>query len=109
MSLHGLRASSRTRHLVLPGVRMALGLTLLYLSLLVVVPLGVLVMRTLGMTWAEFSAAVASPRAMAAYRVTFGTAILAALVNMVFGGITAWVLVRYRLPGRRVLDAAVDL
>jgi len=109
ISLHGLHASSRTRHLVLPGVRLALGLTLLYLTLLVVVPLGVLVIRTFGMTWHEFWGAVASPRAVAAYRVTFGTAVAAALVNMVFGGITAWVLVRYRLPGRRLLDAAVDL
>jgi sulfate/thiosulfate transport system permease protein len=93
----------------LPGARLALGLSLTYLSLLVLVPLAGLVIRSAALSWSEFVAAVASPRAVAAYQVTFGTALAAAAINAVFGTIAAWVLVRYRFAGRKLLDAMVDL
>jgi sulfate transport system permease protein len=93
----------------MPGARLSLGLALTYLSLLVLVPLAGLVLRSASLSWPEFWKAVSAPRAVAAYQVTFGTAIAAAAVNAVFGGIAAWVLVRYRFPGRKALDAMVDL
>jgi sulfate transport system permease protein len=93
----------------IPGGRLALGLSLTYLCLLVLVPLAGLVLRSATLSWTEFWTAVSSPRALAAYRVTFGTAVAAAAINAVFGAIAAWVLVRYRFPGRKLLDAMVDL
>lgn len=109
MNIGPLKPSGHGRHAGLPGVRLTLGLTLVYLTLLVLLPLGILILRTVSLGWTEFFQAVASPRAIAAYRVTFGTAMAAAILNVVFGGITAWVLVRYRFPGRRLIDAIVDL
>jgi len=94
---------------VLPGFGLSLGFTLFYLGLLVLLPLSAAFIKTAGMSWAEFWAAVASPRVLAAYRVSFGLSLLAALVNVFFGGILAWVLVRYSFPGRQVVDALVDL
>ena len=93
---------------VLPGFGLTLGVTLGYLGVLVLIPLGALFLKASGMGWAEFLKAAGSPRAMASYRVTFGSALLAASVNAVMGTLMAWVLVRYRFPGRRVLDALVD-
>jgi sulfate transport system permease protein len=93
----------------IPGGRLALGLSLTYLCLLVLVPLAGLVLRSATLSWTEFWTAVSSSRALAAYRVTFGTAVAAAAINAVFGAIAAWVLVRYRFPGRKLLDAMVDL
>lgn len=102
---------TRTRrgHHVLPGFGPTLGYTLFYLSLIVLIPLAALVFHTSGMTWGEFASSVTSPRVAASYRVTFGSALAAALINAVFGTLTAWVLVRYRFPGKRVVDALVDL
>ena len=94
---------------VLPGFRPALALTLTYLSLLVLIPLSGLFLKTAGMTWEAFWAAVGNPRALAAYRLSFGASFVAAAINAVFGLIVAWVLVRYRFPGRRLVDAMVDL
>jgi sulfate transport system permease protein len=94
---------------VLPGFGITLGFTVAYLSLLVLIPLAGLFWRSASMTGAEFLAAVASPRALAAYRLSFGAAFAAGLVNAVFGLVVAWVLVRYRFPGRSVVDALVDL
>jgi len=94
---------------ILPGFGPALGFTLLYLSLVVLVPLAAMVMRTAGMGAADFFAAVFAPRALAAYRLSFGASALAALINAVFGVLVAWVLVRYRFPGKRIVDGAVDL
>jgi sulfate/thiosulfate transport system permease protein len=94
---------------VLPGFGPTLGYTVSYLSLIVLIPLSALVFKTAGMTWGAFAAAVTSQRVMASYRVTFGAAFAAAFINAVFGTLTAWVLVRYRFPGRRVVDALVDL
>ncbi|HWA08015.1 MAG TPA: sulfate ABC transporter permease subunit CysT [Opitutaceae bacterium] len=94
---------------VLPGFGLSLGFTLAYLGLIVLIPLSAAFLKAAGMSWSDFVAAVASPRVLAAYRVTFGISLLAALVNAFFGGIVAWVLVRYSFPGRRLVDALVDL
>lgn len=98
-------------HSVLPGFGLGLGFTLVYMSLLVMIPLAGLILFTVeNLTFGEFWArAVADPRVVASYRLTFFTALLAAVVNVVFGVITAWVLVRYDFPGRRLVDALVDL
>ena len=94
---------------VLPGFRLTLGYTLAYLFLIVLIPLSALVFKTFTLSWEQFWAAVASERVVASYQLTFGASFLAALVNVVFGLLIAWVLVRYRFPGKRVLDALVDL
>ncbi len=94
---------------VLPGFGLTLGFTLVYLSLLVLIPLGALFLRTASLSPAELFDAIASPRALAAYKLSFGAAAAAALVNAVFGFVVAWVLVRYRFPGRDFVDALVDL
>jgi len=97
------------RHRVLPGFGLSLGFTLLYASLIVVVPLSVLVLRSAASGPGPFWAAVTAPRVVASYRLTFGASLLAALINGVFGIVVAWVLVRHRFPGRRLVDALVDL
>ncbi|MFY9480237.1 MAG: sulfate ABC transporter permease subunit CysT [Aquabacterium sp.] len=98
------------RHSVLPGFDLALGLTLLYLSLIVLIPLSATFLRTVNdLTWVQFVETVTSPRVVASYKLTFGASLLAAIVNAVFGLLVAWVLVRYKFFGRRVVDALVDL
>jgi sulfate/thiosulfate transport system permease protein len=94
---------------VLPGFNLSLGTTVLYLSLIVLIPLSALVFKTFGLSWDQFRVAVSSPRVLASYRLTFGASLLAALVNVVFGLLVAWVLVRYRFPGKKIVDAMVDL
>jgi hypothetical protein len=89
------------RHSVLPGFDLALGFTLLYLSLIVLVPLAAAFLKTATMTWPAFWSAVSSARVVASYRLTFGASFLAAAVNAVFGLLVCWVLVRYEFPGRR--------
>jgi sulfate transport system permease protein len=97
------------RHSVLPGFDLALGITLLYLGVIVLIPLSAAFLKTFTMSWPAFQEAVASPRVLAAYRLTFGASLAAALVNAGFGLVVTWVLVRYRFPGRRVVDALIDL
>lgn len=99
----------RARRRILPGFGLSLGLSWLYLGLLVLLPLSGLFLKTFTLTWEHFWQAVASPRALAAYRLTFGASAVAALVNAVFGLLVAWVLVRYRFPGKSLVDALVDL
>jgi sulfate transport system permease protein len=94
---------------VLPGFDLALGFTLLYLGLVVLIPLSAAFLKTFTMTWPAFWATVTSPRVLASYRLTFGASLAAALLNAFFGLIVAWVLVRYSFPGKRVVDALVDL
>ena len=94
---------------VLPGFGPTLGYTMFYLSLIVLIPLSALFFKTAALTWDQFLVAVSAPRVLASYRVTFGSALFAAAVNGVFGVLVAWVLVRYRFPGRKLLDALVDL
>jgi sulfate transport system permease protein len=99
----------RSSRSALPGFNLSLGYTVLYLSLIVLVPLSAVFLRTAGMTWEHFTQAIASPRVLASYRISFGASLLAALLNLVFGLLLAWVLVRYPFPGRKVIDALVDL
>ncbi len=94
---------------VLPGFGLTLGFTLGYLGLLVLIPLAIAFLRVFQLSWDEFWQIVTAPRVVASYRLTFGAAFLAALVNTGFGLIVAWVLARYRFPGKRLVDALVDL
>ena len=94
---------------VLPGFKVTLGFTLFYLSVIVLIPLSALVFKTFTLTWEQFVAAVSSPRVVASYQLTFGASFLAALVNAVAGLLVAWVLVRYSFPGKKIIDALVDL
>ncbi len=94
---------------VLPGFRLSMGLTITYLSLLVLIPFAGLMIKVSGMQWNDYCTIITSPRILAAFRLTFGVSFLAALINAVFGFIVAWVLVRYRFPMRRLVDAMVDL
>ena len=94
---------------VLPGFGLAFGYTLLYLSLIVLIPLSAAFFKTFNLTWSAFWATVTAPRVLASLRLSFGASLIAALSNAVFGLLVAWVLVRYRFPGRRVIDALVDL
>lgn len=104
-----MSARKRSARRVLPGFNLTLGYTVLYLSLIVLIPLSALVFKTFTLTWDQFWLAVASPRVLAAYRLTFGASFLAALVNAFFGLLLAWVLVRYNFPGKKIVDALVDL
>jgi sulfate transport system permease protein len=104
-----LNALPRSRRLPRPGFGLTLGYALLYLSLLVLVPLGACVVKAAGMTGEEFWGGVTHPQAVAAYKLSFWTAFLAALLNAFFGLIVAWVLVRYDFWGKRLLDALVDI
>jgi sulfate/thiosulfate transport system permease protein len=102
-------APRRTARRVLPGFRLTLGFTLFYLSVIVLIPLSALLFKTATLTWDQFWAAVASPRVVASYRLTFGASLIAATVNAFFGLLVAWVLVRYTFPGKKIIDALVDL
>ncbi len=104
-------AAPRTwrRKSIIPGFGLTMGFTLAWLSLIVLIPLSTVFIRAAGMGFAEFVEVGFSDRAMAAYRVSFGTALAAALINAVFGLIVAWVFVRYDFPGKRIFDALIDL
>ena len=93
---------------VLPGFGLTMGFTLFYLSAIVLIPFAGLLIRTLELTWADFCHLATTDRALAAYRMTFGASLVAAVANAVFGTLLAWVLVRYEFPGRRIMDAMVD-
>ncbi|MEK6736274.1 MAG: sulfate ABC transporter permease subunit CysT [Pseudomonadota bacterium] len=101
--------STFKQHSILPGFNLALGFTLLYLSLIVLIPLSAAFIRTAELTWPEFWAIVTTPRVVASYQLTFGASFAAAIVNAVFGLLVAWVLVRYHFPGKKLVDALVDL
>ncbi|HEX5386487.1 MAG TPA: sulfate ABC transporter permease subunit CysT [Gemmatimonadales bacterium] len=97
------------RRRVLPGFGLALGYTLTYLGLIVLIPLATLFASSAGLGWLRFWATITDPRVLAAYRLSFGASLVAAALNTVFGLVVAWVLTRYRFPGRRAVDALVDL
>jgi sulfate/thiosulfate transport system permease protein len=99
----------KRQHSVLPGFGLTLGFTILYLTLIVLLPLSALVLRTSAMGWTAFVDTILDPRVLASYRLSFGASFVAATINAVFGTIVAWVLVRYTFPGKRVVDAVVDL
>ena len=94
---------------VLPGFGLTLGFTMLYLSLIVLIPLSTLPIRTATMSWAAFWDTIADPRVVASYRLSIGASLAAATINAVMGALVAWVLVRYNFPGRKVIDALIDL
>jgi len=97
------------RHSILPGFGLSLGFATFYLGLIVLIPLAGLFWKTAGLSWAQLVDVVGSPRALASYRLSFGASLIAASINAVFGLLVAWVLVRYPLPGRGLVDALVDL
>jgi len=107
-ALFPVRRAQRRRG-VLPGFGLSVGLTLVYLCLIVLIPLSAAFIRTSALSWPAFVAVVTAPRVLASYRLTFGASLGAAMVNTAFGLLVAWVLVRYRFSGRRVVDALVDL
>ena len=104
-----LPARRRSRRAVLPGLPLSLGITVTYLGVMILLPLAAVFLKASGITWEGFRSAVLSPRTLAAYKLSFGAAAVAALVNLVFGMLLAWVLERYRFPGRRLVDGLVDL
>jgi len=93
---------------VLPGFGLTMGFTLFYLSAIVLLPFAGMVIRTLELSWGDFWRLATTARALAAYRLTFGASLVAAVANAIFGTLLAWVLVRYEFPGRRLIDAMVD-
>src|SRR5215470_5302810 len=97
------------KHSVLPGFVPAMGVTVLYLSLIVIIPLAALMLKAGSVGWERFWSITTSPRVLASYRLSFGASLFAAMTNAVCGLLVAWVLVRYRFPGRRIIDALVDL
>lgn len=101
--------TSRFQRSVLPGFGLSLGFTLAYLSLIVLIPLSAVFLKTASLTWDQFWATVTAPRAVASYRLSFGMSLLAAAVNVVFGLMLAWSLVRYSFPGKKFVDALIDL
>jgi sulfate transport system permease protein len=94
---------------ILPGFGLSLGYSLLYLNLLVLIPIAAIVIKSSQLTWEQFAAAVWNERAVAAYQLTMGASLAAAVLNLAIGLIVAWVLVRYRFPGKQLFDALIDL
>ena len=103
------KTNRRPSRRILPGFGLTMGITVTYLTLLVLIPLSAVFIRSSGMGWDAFWAAITGRQVVASYKVTFGISFLAAATNAVFGFLVAWVLTRYRFPGRRILDALVDL
>jgi sulfate transport system permease protein len=97
------------QHSVLPGFGLTLGTTLAYLGIVVLLPLSLLVVNTMSLSASRFIETVTSPQVVASYKLTFGASLLAAITNAIFGFIVAWTLVRYEFPGKRLLDAVVDM
>src|SRR4029079_16042378 len=103
------RSTTHRRRSVLPGFGLSLGFAIVYLSRVVLIPLSAAFLKTAQLTWPAFLAIVTAPRVVASYRLTFGASFGAAMINTVFGLLVAWVLVRYRFPGRRLVDCLVAL
>ncbi|MCL6570864.1 MAG: sulfate ABC transporter permease subunit CysT [Bacillus sp. (in: Bacteria)] len=99
----------RTQKNVLPGFGLSLGFTMFYLSFLVILPISMIFLNTFTVEWSKIWETITEPRVVASYRLSFGAAFLAALINVIFGVLIAWVLVRYPFPGRKIIDGLVDL
>ncbi|RHW36793.1 sulfate ABC transporter permease subunit CysT [Lysinibacillus yapensis] len=99
----------RKKNTIIPGFSLTLGYTMIYLSLIVLLPLSMVFFNTISMSWNEFYETITHPRAVASYKLTFGAAFAAGLINVVFGTIIAWVLIRYEFPGKKIIDGLVDL
>lgn len=100
---------SAAKHSIIPGFGLTLGYTVFYLGLIVIIPLSSIFFKAATLSWTDYVMAVTSPRLIASYRITFGVALAAAVINAIFGLIVAWVLVRYHFPGKKIMDALVDL
>ena len=109
MTVQTHTAPRRSPGRVIPGFGISLGFTIFYLGLVVLIPLSAVFLNTFTMSWEAFWSAVTSERVVASYKLSFGASLLAACINVIFGGIVAWVLVRYTFPGKRIVDALVDL
>lgn len=94
---------------VIPGFKLSLGFTITYLTIIILIPLGTIILKGMGMGFNNFIEAAFTPRVLAGYKVSFGCALIAALINVLFGTILAWVLVRYEFPFKRFLDGCIDL
>lgn len=105
----GRGRSRHARQSIIPGFGVTMGFTVAWLSLIVLIPVSLIFVRSAGMGWEAFGEVAFSPRALAAYRVSFGTALAAASINGVFGLLIAWVFTRYGFPGKRLFDALIDL
>ncbi|HWL11956.1 MAG TPA: sulfate ABC transporter permease subunit CysT [Ureibacillus sp.] len=104
-----LTLKKRKKNTIIPGFSLTLGYTMIYLGVIVLLPLSMVFFNTLSMSWSEFWETIAHPRAVASYKLSFGTALAAGLLNVVFGTIIAWVLIRYEFPGKKIVDGLVDL
>lgn len=104
-----LTLKKRKKNTIIPGFSLTMGYTMIYLSLIVLLPLSMIFLNTLSMSWSEFYETISHPRAVASYKLTFGSAFAAGLINVVFGTIIAWVLIRYEFPGKKIVDGLVDL
>ncbi len=104
-----MRRSALSKNKVLPGFTPTLGYTLTYLSLVVLIPIAAIFIKTTALTWDAFWEIVTAPRVVASYKLSFGASLIAAMINAVFGLVLAWVLVRYSFPGKRLVDALIDL
>ncbi|MFZ3287785.1 MAG: sulfate ABC transporter permease subunit CysT [Telluria sp.] len=109
MSATALPRAQAAAFRVMPGFGLSLGFTIFYLGLIVLIPLSAVFLKTFTMTWDAFWRAVTSERVVASYQLSFGASLIAAFINVIFGAILAWVLVRYKFPGKRLVDALVDL
>lgn len=101
--------AKRKKKTIIPGFSITLGYTMLYLSIIILLPLAMIFFNTISLSWSEFFEIITHPRAIASYKLSFGTALAAGLINVVFGTIIAWVLIRYNFPGKRIVDGLVDL
>ena len=99
----------KKKNTIIPGFSLTFGYTMIYLGVIVLLPLSMVFLNTLSMSWSEFWDTIAHPRAVASYKLSFGTALAAGLLNVVFGTIIAWVLIRYEFPGKKIVDGLVDL
>lgn len=99
----------KKKNTIIPGFSLTLGYALLYLSIIVLLPLAMIVVNTLSLSWSEFIGIITHPRAVASYKLSFGSAFIAGLINVLFGTIIAWVLIRYDFPGKKIIDGLVDL
>lgn len=104
-----LTVKRKKKNTIIPGFSLSLGYTMLYLSIIVLLPLSMVLLNTLSMSWSEFIETISHPRAVASYKLSFGTALVAGFINVIFGTIIAWVLVRYQFPGKKMIDGLVDL
>lgn len=109
MSVAKVKRKRSTSRSIIPGFRLTLGISMFYISIIIFIPLALIFIKSFELTFEEFWAAVTNPRVLASYRISFVTAFCAAIVNSIFGLIVAWVLVRYQFPGKKLVDALVDI